>query len=52
MALLGDGNTDAGARRLDQARANLRRKATGTTKRPAYMGEGVTEEIFEEAMTG
>ena len=52
VALLGDGNTDAGARRLDQARAKLRRKATGTTERPAYMGEGAVEEIFEEAMTG
>ena len=52
VALLGDGNTDAGARRLDQARANLRQKARGTTERPAYMGEGAAEEIFEEAMTG
>jgi len=52
VALLGDGNTDAGARRLDQARANLRQKATGTTERPAYMGEGAAEEIFEEAMIG
>ena len=52
VSLMGDGNTDAGARRLDQARANLRQKARGTTERPAYMGEGAAEEIFEEAMTG
>jgi len=52
VALMGDGNTEAGARRLDEARSNLRQKARGTTQRPAYMGEGVAEEIFEEAMVG
>ena len=52
VALLGDGNTEAGARRLDEARDNLRRTARGTTKRPAYMGEGAATEMFEEVMTG
>ena len=52
VALMGDGNTEAGARRLDKARSNLRQKARGTTQRPAYMGEGAAEEIFEEAMVG
>ncbi len=52
VALMGDGNTEAGARRLDNARANLRKKATGTTERPSYMGEGAAEEILEEAMVG
>ena len=52
VALLGDGNTEAGARRLDEARDNLRKSARGTTKRPAYMGEGAAEEMFEEVMTG
>ena len=52
VALMGDGNTEAGARRLDEARSNLRQKARGTTQRPAYMGEGAAEEIFEEAMVG
>ena len=31
VALLGDGNTEAGARRLDEARDNLRKSARGTT---------------------
>jgi hypothetical protein len=52
VALMGDGNTEAGARRLDKARSNLRQKARGTTQRPAYMGEGAAEEIFEEVMVG
>ena len=52
MALLGDGNTEAGARRLDEARDNLRRTARGTTKRTAYMGESAATEMLEEVMTG
>lgn len=51
VALIGDGNTEAGARRLDEARDNLRRSARGTTKRPAYMGEGAATEMMEEVMT-
>ena len=51
VALIGDGNTEAGARRLDEARDNLRRSARGTTKRPAYMGEGAAMEMMEEVMT-
>ena len=51
VALIGDGNTEAGARRLDEARDNLRRSARGTTKRPAYMGEGAATKMMEEVMT-
>ena len=50
VALIGDGNTEAGARRLDEARDNLRRSARGTTKRPAYMGEGAAAKMMEEVM--
>ena len=50
VALIGDGNTEAGARRLDEARDNLRRSARGTTKRPAYMGEGAATKMMEEVM--
>mgnify|MGYP003640345389 FL=1 len=51
VALAGDGNTEAGARRLDLVRRNLRKKATGTEKRPDYVGEEGVEEVFEEVMT-
>ena len=51
VALIGDGNTEAGARRLDEARDKLRRSARGTTERPAYMGEGAATEMMEEVMT-
>jgi len=51
VALAGDGNTEAGARRLDMIRRNLRKKATGTEKRPDYVGEEGVEEVFEEVMT-
>jgi hypothetical protein len=51
VALIGDGNTEAGARRLDEARDKLRRSARGTTERPAYMGEGAATEMMAEVMT-
>ena len=48
VALAGDGNTEAGARRLDAARNKLRMMAHGTTKRPNYIGEEGVDEVFEE----
>jgi len=48
VALAGDGNTEAGARRLDAARNKLRMMAHGTIKRPNYIGEEGVEEVFEE----
>ena len=51
MAFAGDGNPKAGARRYDMARKKIREKATGTAKRPNYVGEEGVEEVFEEVMT-
>ena len=51
MAFAGDGNPKAGARRYDMARKKIREKATGTEKRPNYVGEEGVEEVFDEIMT-